>query len=136
MCEVMAVMRDDLIKKFVSWGSDFGPKKTPCFMLFPVKHCQSLIAKMNHDEIDLFVGHIMAVTLQGHHSSSPELRKVTHGQFTTTAECASVSYSFITSPPDTLPDQGHCAVHPELHGYDNRTYRHTIVSREYATPHV
>ena len=98
VCEVMAVMRDlddkesDLIKEFVSWGCgcDFGPKKTPCSMLFPLEHYQSLrttFTEMSHDELDLFVmGQIMAHcyqsnTLQGHHSSSPEQRKTTYGQF-------------------------------------------------------
>ena len=98
VCEVTAVMREmdekenDLVKDFASrsCGCDFGPKKTPCSMLFPVEHYQSLratFAEMSHDELDLFVmGQIMAhcyqsTTLQGHHSSSPEERKVTYGQF-------------------------------------------------------
>ena len=98
MCKVTAVMRNldnkesDLVKDFVSRGCscDFGPKKTPCSMLFPVEHYQSLratFAEMSHDELDLFVmGQIMAhcyqsTTLQGHHCTSPEERKGTYGQF-------------------------------------------------------
>ena len=59
-------------------------------MLFPVEHYQSLratSAAMTHDELDLFImGQVMAhcyqsTTLQGHHSSSPEQRKGTYGQF-------------------------------------------------------
>ena len=49
VCEVMAEMRElddkesDQVKEFVSrsCGCDFGPKKTPCSMLFPVEHYQS-----------------------------------------------------------------------------------------------
>ncbi len=100
VCEVAAVMRElddkesDLVKQFVSRGCstscDFGPKKTPCSMLFPVEHYQCLratFAEMSSDELDLFVmGQIMAhchqsTTLQGHHSSSPEQRRGTYGQF-------------------------------------------------------
>ena len=59
-------------------------------MLFPVEHYQSMrstFTEMSHDELDLIVmGQIMAhcyqsATLQGHHSSSPEVRKTTYGQF-------------------------------------------------------
>ena len=63
VCEVTAVMRElddkenDLVKEFVSQGCsascDFGPKKTPCSMLFPVKHYWSLratFAEMSRDE--------------------------------------------------------------------------------------
>ena len=100
VCEMAAVMREldntesDLVKQFVrrrcSSSCDFGPKKNPRSMLFPVEHYQSLratFAKMTHDELDLFVmGQVMAhcyqsTTLQGHHSSSPEQRKGTYGQF-------------------------------------------------------
>lgn len=101
VCDVAAVMREldskqsDLVQEFVSRGCsvscDFGPKKTPCSMLFPVEHYQSLratFAEMSHDELDLFVmGQIMAhcyqsTTLQGHHSSSAsEQRKITYNHF-------------------------------------------------------
>ena len=102
VCEVAAVMRElddkenDLVERFVSQGCsascDFGPKKTPCSMLFPVEHYKSLraaLSEMSHDELDLFMmGQIMAhcyqsTTLQGHHTSStsPEQRKTTYGQF-------------------------------------------------------
>ena len=72
VCDVTAVMRElddkesDLVKEFVSRGCscDFGPRKTPCSMLFPLKHYQSLratLTEMSHDELDLFVmGQIMA----------------------------------------------------------------------------
>ena len=61
VCEVTAVMRElddkenDLVKEFVSrgCGCDFGPKKTPCSMLLPVEHYQSLratITEMSHDQ--------------------------------------------------------------------------------------
>ena len=58
--------------------------------LFSVEYYQYLratFAEMSHDELDLLVmGQIMAhcyqsTTLQGYHSSSPEERKVTYGQF-------------------------------------------------------
>lgn len=98
VCEVTATMREldeketDLVKDFVSRGCtcDFGPRRTPCSMLFPVEHYQSMrstFTEMSHDELDLIVmGQIMAhcyqsATLQGHHSSSPEVRKTTYGQF-------------------------------------------------------
>ena len=98
VCEVTAVMRElddkenDLVKEFASrgCGCDFGPKKTPCSMRFSVEHYQSLRAtfsEMSHDELDLFVmGQVMAhcyqsTTLHGHHSCSPEERKVTYGHF-------------------------------------------------------
>lgn len=102
VCEVAAVMRElddketDLVEQFASrccsTSCDFGPKKTPCSMLFPVEHYKSLRAafsEMSHDELDLFVmGQIMAhcyqsTTLQGHHTSSTssEERKTTYGQF-------------------------------------------------------
>ena len=51
VCEVIRELDDkenDLVKEFIRWGCsaicDFGPKKTPCSMLFPVKHYQSLTA--------------------------------------------------------------------------------------------
>ena len=97
VCEVTAVMRElddmenDLVKEFVSQGCsascDFGPKKTPFSMLFPIEHCRSLratFAEMSHDELELFVmGQIMADCYQSTtlHSSSPEQRNVTYGQF-------------------------------------------------------
>ena len=48
VCDVTAVMRElddkesDLVKEFVSRGCscDFGPRKTPCSMLFPLEHYQ------------------------------------------------------------------------------------------------
>ena len=96
VCEVMAAMRelddkeDDAVKEFVCRGSgcDFGLKKTPCSMLFPIEHYRSFRAsfsEMSHDKLDLFVmGQIMAhcyqsSTLHGHHSSTPEGRQ--HSQF-------------------------------------------------------
>ena len=98
VCEVTAAMREldnkesELVTDFVSRGCscDFGPRKTPCSMLFPVEYYQSLratFAEMSHDELDLVVmGQIMAhcyqsSTLHGHHSSTPEERKSTYNQF-------------------------------------------------------
>ena len=86
-----AVMREldekesDLVRGFVSRGCscDFGPWKTPCSMLFPLEHYQSLRAtftEMSNDELGLYVMG-QSSTLQGHHSSSPEQRKGMYGQF-------------------------------------------------------
>ena len=83
---------EEAVKEFVcrGCGCDFGLKKTPCSMLFPIEHYLSLRAsfsEMSHDELDLFVmGQIMAhcyqsSMLHGHHSSTPEERKTTYGQF-------------------------------------------------------